>query len=127
MRPFNLNEYLKNPSLKVVTRENMPVRILCTNANGNYPIVGLILCNGEDVPENYTENGRYYTNNQDSVNDLFFAPTKREGWVNIYSDNKINEFTSGYIFQTIYKSKEAALKNKCNDKYITTIKIEWEE
>ena len=32
MKEFNLTEYLKNPSQRVVTRENMPVRILCTDA-----------------------------------------------------------------------------------------------
>ena len=126
MKPFNLNEYLKNPSLKVVTRENMPVRILCTDANGNYPIIGLILCNGEDVPENYTENGRYYSNNQDSVNDLFFAPTKREGWVNIYYEVYYQGNKKDRNVGNIYSSEEEAKEHK-DLGYITTIKIEWEE
>lgn len=126
MKPFNLNEYLKNPSLKVVTRENMPVRILCTDANGNYPIIGLILCNGEDVPENYTENGRYYSNNQDSVNDLFFAPTKKEGWVNIYYEVYYQGNKKDRNVGNIYSSEEEAKEHK-DLGYITTIKIEWEE
>lgn len=125
MKQFNLEEFKKDPSRKVVTRENMPVRIICTDANGNYPVVGLILCDGEDVPDNYTENGRSYNNNQDSVNDLFFVPNKREGWVNIYKG--ITEETSSYAGQTIYKSKNEALKNKISDNYITTTKIEWKE
>ena len=127
MKPFNLEEYLKNPSQKVVTRENMPVRILCTDANGNYPVVGLILYNGEDIPENYTENGRYYSNNQDSVNDLFFASVKIEGYVNIYR-NIYYEGSDKYrnSGKNIYSSEEEAKEHK-DLGYITTIKIEWEE
>ena len=127
MKPFSLEEYLKNPSRKVVTRENMPVRILCTDANGSYPVVGLILYNGEDVPENYTENGRYYSNNQDSVNDLFFAPVKIEGYVNIYR-NIYYEGSDKYrnSGKNIYSSEEEAKEHK-DLGYITTIRIEWEE
>lgn len=31
MRPFNLKEYLANPSRKVITRGGKPVRIICTD------------------------------------------------------------------------------------------------
>ena len=34
MKPFNLEEYLKNPSLKIVTREGKDARIICTDAKG---------------------------------------------------------------------------------------------
>lgn len=43
MKPFNLEEYLKNPSRKIVTRDGRVVeRILCTDAVGHYPIVALV-------------------------------------------------------------------------------------
>lgn len=42
MRPFNLDEYLKDPSRKVVTRDGHEARILCTDRdNDNYPIIAL--------------------------------------------------------------------------------------
>ena len=43
MKPFNLKEYLKNPSRKVVTRDGRKVtKVLCTNAKGRFPIVALV-------------------------------------------------------------------------------------
>ena len=43
MKQFNLDEYLKNPSRKVVTRDGKNVRIVCTDKKGNdYPVVALI-------------------------------------------------------------------------------------
>ena len=62
MKRFSLQEYLANPSQKVVTRDGKPVRILCTDAKGDYPIVGLIhytYGDEREVPESYTENGSY--------------------------------------------------------------------
>lgn len=42
MKQFSLNEYLANPSRKVVTRDGHSVRIICTDANRFFPIVALI-------------------------------------------------------------------------------------
>ena len=42
MKQFNLEEYLANPSMKVVTRDGRKARIICTDAKNNYPIVALI-------------------------------------------------------------------------------------
>ena len=42
MKPFNLEEYLKNPSRKVVTRDGRPVRIICTDRKGATPIIALV-------------------------------------------------------------------------------------
>ena len=42
MEKFNLEEYLKNPSRKVVTRDGRNARIICTDMNyKNHPIVAL--------------------------------------------------------------------------------------
>ena len=49
MKQFSLEEYLKNPNQKVVTRDGHPVRIICTDHdNISYPIVGAI--KGYDFP-----------------------------------------------------------------------------
>ena len=60
----------------------------------------------------------------DSCMDLFFAPEKHEGWVNLY------DHSEGSCLGSVYSSKEVAeaMSKKCGlQHYITTIKIEWEE
>ena len=43
MKQFNLEEYLKNPSKKIVTRDGSPVRIICTDRKDlDAPIVALV-------------------------------------------------------------------------------------
>ena len=122
MKEFNLEEYLKNPSQKVVTRDGRAVRIICTDAKGNQPIIALVYNNNRDEENAYTyyRNGCYYQDNVYYL-DLFFAPLKREGWINIYASG-----TDIYAGQTIHKSKEVAMINKC-EICVDTIKIEWEE
>ena len=72
MKQFTLEEYLKNPSLKVVTRDGRPARIVCTNVKGKYPVIGLILYNDqEEFIYNFTENGRWSIGIK-SDRDLFF-------------------------------------------------------
>jgi hypothetical protein len=46
MKQFNLEEYLANPSRKVVTREGRSARIICTDAKEGYPVVALITLEG---------------------------------------------------------------------------------
>ena len=125
MKPFNLEEYLKDPSQKVVTRDGREVRIICTDAKGEEPIVALLYNKNRDEENVYTYNrdGRFYKN--DSCLDLFFDTIKREGWVNVYR-SKNDTRTLGCLFE----SEEEAIKHKLNEhisRYIKTIKIEWEE
>ena len=123
MKEFNLTEYLKNPSQKVVTRDGREVRIVCTNAKQDYPIIALVKINEETETTIYLkENGRWNEGVEDEL-DLFFAPVKKEGWVNIYDITRTN------CISRIYKTKEEAetIGKGCKSGYITTIKIEWEE
>ena len=72
MKQFNLQEYLANPSLKIVTRDGRPARVVCTDVKGNYPVIGLALHNDtEEYMYNFTENGRWSTGIK-SDRDLFF-------------------------------------------------------
>lgn len=123
MKRFSLQEYLANPLQKIVTRDGKPVRILCTDAKGDYPIVGLIYYHDErEVPENYTENGSCYIDNDESSSDLFFAPKQGEGWVNVYKIADTDEFEASFIFRT---KEEAEFYRGDNPKYVAIIKIEW--
>ena len=75
MKPFNLNEYIDNPSRKVVTRLGRTAMIICTDANMKYPIVALIKHNGADHVKTYDTNGNVSSVPIDvpySAYDLFF-------------------------------------------------------
>ena len=126
MKPFSLDEYLKNPSKKVVTRGNRTVkRILCTDARGDYPIIALVDCGSCDNSFSYTKDGGFYASGETSVNDLFFATEKHEGWVNIFKDSNGDAFLGK---SRIFASKEEAEEyGKTCERYVATVKIEWEE
>lgn len=125
MKQFNLEEYLKKPSKKVVTRTGRKVRIICTDREDSiYPIIALIKDDKREseilvtytkdgIPAEYNE--AYYT--------LFFAPEKKSAWINLYKMNSI--ISPG---PRVYNTKEEA-ESAAGDKsyYISTIKIEWEE
>lgn len=127
MEQFSLEKYLANPSRKVVTRDGRNARIICTDKKGfEYPIVALIenKLEGFEGVLYYTKDGEY-TANKSSDKDLFFAPEKHEGWVNIYKTSE-GWFSIYNIYSYIYPTEEEAKKVIGGD-YITTIKIEWEE
>ena len=125
MKEFNLNEYLKDPSKKVITRDGREVRIICTDFKSQMdkPIIALIKEDeNEENAFNFKENGRWHLpENKENLLDLFFAPIKREGWVNIYSEQEYR-----HPGENIFKTKEEAIKYK-DINYIATVKIEWEE
>ena len=83
MKQFNLTEYLENPSLKVVTRDGRQVRILCTDANGTYPIAALVRReDNEDSACTFKEDGTFLEGVK-SERDLFFVPEKKIAWANL--------------------------------------------
>ena len=122
MKQFNLKEYLKNPSRKVITRGGYPATIVSTTFHQkNYPVVAEVCFSSYDKKQSYsfTANGLFLDSSEDS-RDLFFAPEKHEGWVNIYS----GPFTGVVVYKTEEDAKHCA---NANAKVIATVKIEWEE
>ena len=119
MKRFSLDEYLKNPSKKVVTREGRNVKIHCTDYLGIQPIFATI--EGDAYPSNFCKNGRYMIN-EESPRDLFFATEKHEGWVNVYKSE-----SNWSLGASIWQTEEEAKKWVGAADYATTIKIEWEE
>ena len=122
MKPFNLEEYLANPSRKVVTRDGRDVRIICTDFdNPDFPVIGEI--KGYKWPLSFATNGKTIKWRQLS-GDLFFAPKKKEGWINLYR----TETSSQYVTSNLYNSEEKAIEiGRTSENYIATTKIEWEE
>ncbi len=133
MKQFSLEEYLKNPNRKVVTRDGRSVRIRCTDRKSEeQPIVALIASLTEDSEYvgTYRKDGIWSTSGCASELDLFFAPEKHEGWVNIYKAGVQREtlgyLQTHYVGSSIWPTEEAA-KTAADADDIVTIKIEWEE
>ncbi len=124
MKQFNLDEYLANPSRKVVTRDGRNVRICCTDRKSkhDYPIIALIEgFGGEEDFLCYPRDGKWPSCKNV---DLFFAPVKYEGWINIYR----TEGDESVYTANVYNSKEEAEdEGRGEEDYLATVKIEWEE
>ena len=127
MKQFNLEEYLKDPSKKVVTRDGRKVKIHCTNYVKEYPVIAEIEGSGES--HSYTKNGALLFD-VDSSDNLFFAPEKHEGWLNIYKAGVHREtlvcMVNRYVGSSIWPTEEAA-KTAADPDPVATVKIEWEE
>lgn len=125
MKQFNLEEYLRDPNKKVVTRDGRNVRIICTDRKGTkYSVVAL--CTMSKESEDcyfYFPNGKMYLSS-DSRLDLFFAPEKHEGYINVYRDGD-DYYTGG---TEIYSSEVEAVSHAMEKfGYVKTVKVEWEE
>lgn len=122
MKQFNLEEYLKNPNRKIITRDGKSARIICINRiSEDYPIVVLIRNKDKEVIECYTKDGKFLENDIHN-RDLFFVTEKKEGWINLFKIN--SAMTIGEIYNTEEEAKSAIAKSLV---YISTVKIEWEE
>ena len=124
MKPFNLEQALAGAP--VVTRNGLPiVELKYLQTTGNLAVVrkddGMLIsyfipCSGK------------LSNTTDYATDLFMAPAKKEGWINIYTGNST---THGHtVDYTVFETKDLAQQaagNRCIVTYIATIKIEWEE
>ena len=125
MKQFSLDEYLANPSKKIITRDGRNVtRILCTDLKNEFSVVAVIESkNGtSEQALSFKKDGTYscYSPN---VADLFFAQEKHEGWVNIFRNKgSINYYTS-----IPYNSEKEAIRiGSSSENYITTAKVEGE-
>ena len=117
LKPFNLEEAKQGKP--VCTRDGHPVRLLCFDyKDRDYSIVGLISYGEYESVATFTEEGKWSKDRTYSSCDLFMAPVKHEGWINIYPNN----CSSCQIYPTEKDAKSCA-----NDAAIATTKIEWEE
>ena len=125
MKQFDLQEFLKNPTRPIVTRDGHAVRIICTNRIDKTHSILALLFEDEDSDREevyqYTAKGEYYPN-ASSPHDLCFAPIKKSGWINVCRG--CGEYNT-YVCNRIFATKEEAKREKRD--IIATIKIEWEE
>ena len=80
MKQFNLEEYLKHPTRKLVTKGGINVRIICTDRLAEYPVVALLYFEENEGYSHeqivtYTRKGQFNMDFENSL-DLFFAPEK---------------------------------------------------
>lgn len=125
MKQFSLEEYLKNPERKVVTRDGRDVRIICTDRKGNTPIIALVYDANEGQENGYAfySDGKYFIDKDDEI-DLFFAPEKHEGWIIINKWPDGERDTNGIIYDT---ELDVPNMSPVGGQRVATIKIEWEE
>lgn len=126
MKQFDIEKYLENPKQRVVTRDGRNVRIICTDRRADddhRPIVSLVEDHNSEVLVLLYEDGTHSDANDDL--DLFFAPKKHEGWINLYQMDY-----GVYANSDVYPTKEEAErygKFSSHASYVDTCKIEWEE
>ena len=113
-----------------MTRDGHSVRIRCTDKKGTiYPVVGLVDIGTREITLHYTRKGENWIS-KESDRDIFFAPEKHEGWVNIYKAAAPREtlgcLMTRYVGSSIWPTEEEA-KTAADADDIVTIKIEWEE
>ncbi len=124
LKPFDLKA--AEAGAKVVTRNGYPVRIICTDfKNLRFPILGLVSIGEHESIDSFTVEGRW-SDEGDSVKDLFMAPTKRQGWVNIC------DWLGGVEAGKIYSTEEEARAHSTEgmsiiERYVDTVPVEWEE
>lgn len=129
MEQFSLEEYLKNPNRRVITRRGgLNVRIICTDRMDiDYPVVALVQGHLSESLYSYTKEGLHVPD-RESPNDLFFAApepkTKMVGWINLYKDADGDTVMGNNLYET----EEEALVNRATGlTCLGTSKIEWEE
>ena len=127
MKPFNLAEYLKNPSRKVVTRSGDAVKIHCIYCDdSDYPIIARVEGTSFSTAP-FTKDGKFIKC-RDTKYDLFFASEKHEGWINIFH-GKDGPLTGNVIFASKEEAEESS-RHCCGftkNLYMTSAKIEWED
>lgn len=125
LRPFDLEA--AKAGKPVCTRDGRKARIICFDAKRKDGKNIMALIPSKEYPGfedlvAYPNNGNYHGGHEND-GDLMMLPEKKEGWVNIYGEEK-----ERYCSNVIYSSKEEALNiSKQLEEHITTIKIEWEE
>ena len=110
-----------------MTRDGRKVKIHCTNYTRAQYIIAQI--EGNDYSCSFHKDG-IFINGEESNCDLFFAPEKHEGWVNIYKAavprKTLGCSVTRYAGSSIWPTEEEA-KAAADPDPVVTIKIEWEE
>ncbi len=128
MKPFDLDK--AKAGAPVITRDGRKARILSFDlCNRYYPLVAAFKdSDGDEGVDSLTNEGKCLAD-KDSANDLFMAPVKREGWLNLYP--ALNAETLAEPSFAVYATKEQADQlaegQRTVNPRIACVRIEWEE
>ena len=106
-KQFNLEDWLKYKSQKVVTRCGFPVRIVCTDVKRkDYPILALVERDDQEEYQSFTKDGRFslYNSSHDSF-DLFIETVDE-----VSEDEKVRKWCISHFKECINVIKD-------NDEY----------
>ena len=97
------------------TRGGRPVRVLCLDAKGNFPVVAVVDSGQAEVACLFTQDGCYHFNKQAHPTDLIEVKPKRtvEVWINHYHRDCT---ICGYS----YSSEATAKESRSSDCIATT-------
>ena len=126
LRPFDLGK--AKAGKPVCTRDGRKARIICFDSKNDpqRPIVALVEHNDNELLYEYTIEGkeRFSHISTTGTSDLMMLPEKKEGWVNVAKDPLgDDEAVLGYIFNSY---EDAVRSGKANERYVATVRIEWE-
>ena len=124
LKPFNLEA--AKAGKPVCTRDGRPARIIAYDLKGGFHKLVVLVQDHESYEDiyTYTESGEYRKYCKNPL-DLFMAPEKKEGWINLY---KYLPYLHTIVDFEVYDTEQEAKDNiDKKGRYITTIKIEWEE
>ena len=123
LKPFDIQKAREGKP--VCTRDGRKARIVCFDLQSieKTPIVAAVqVTDKQEVIANYYENGQQFINGISEL-DLMMLPEKKEGWINIYRNEK-GEYWSG---QMLFSTKKDATDAHDYAQYVTTVKVEWSE
>lgn len=133
MRLFTIADCQRNEQGHLVAqrRDGKQVRIVCTDAAGEFPIRGLCrelnAAGGEyDANLSWTKEGYIHRTKRGQDWDLVPAKGKKVGWVNIYEGDADKVEKNGAIAANIFASQQRANSAALMDR-LACIRIEWEE
>ena len=126
LKEFNLEAAKQGKP--VFTRDGRKARIICFDAKRKDEKNIIALVPSKDYPGfedliSYPNNGNYYGGHEND-GDLMMLPEKKEGWVNVAKEPLCDdEVVLGYIFNSY---EDAVRSGKANERYVATVRIEWE-
>lgn len=122
-KPFNLEQAKAQNGEGLITRDGRPARIVCWDLkNTGKPLVAILVTSqGEEYCMQFTLEGKFYPDRTESGADLFMAPTKHEGWINVYRGYGVNRYA-----KIVHDTKADADENASGDR-VACVHIEWEE
>lgn len=134
MERFDLEKYSGQKVIAVTKNERIPygskfdVEILKTDIKSSWPILAVV-----KYTDSYEEVYQFdkiglcqdVNSKNERLFDLYFAPTKRTRWVNVYKLGEL--YTSGgFTYVNEREAKDNIIEDGC-EKYITTVPIEFED